>query len=127
MEFRFRRYHTASGQCPVDAVLTELLATNQLNTHALVISGLERLRRSELHGEPLTKPLMPEWHFLEMRVKGTRIFWIYSPKQLIVILGGVNRKDQPKLPKREFKVIDSYRLDYLARCTGDEDGYDDQF
>lgn len=127
MEFRFRRYRTAGAACPVDDVLNELLETHQLQTHALVIAGLERLRRSELHGEPLTKALMPEWDFLEMRAAGTRIFWIYRPGRLIVLLGGVNGKDQRKLPRRVFQVIDGYRLDYLKRCTGDEDNYDEQF
>ena len=125
MRFRFRRYKTVNGRCPVDEVLDELLQREPL-THAFVIAGLERLRDGTLHGPPLTKAL-PPWVFLEVRVKGTRIFWMYREKQLIVLLGGVNGKDQRKLPNRVFKMFDGYRLDYLARCTGDEDEYDDQF
>ena len=124
MEYQYRLYRKANGDCPVKNLLDELLTRNE-SAHALVVAGLRRMRFQHLHGEPLTKSLRPQWDLFELRAGGARIFWIYRPKQLIVLLDGIAYKGQRKLPRRVLKVVDGCRLDYLARCTGDENDYDE--
>ncbi|MBI3967587.1 MAG: type II toxin-antitoxin system RelE/ParE family toxin [Chloroflexi bacterium] len=110
-------------------LLTELRQSNRPLWLSLR-AALRKLRDRKNHGEPLTKDVGDD--LLEVRAPGARILFFFRPCQLIVLLGGFQKKTD-KLPAKQRSRAIRLRSAYLAgfanpeRCTGDELFIDEQF
>lgn len=85
------------------------LRARQPVLHQLVVAGLGKLARSELHGLPLTRPVAGEHNLYELRVGKTniaRVFFFYGQKQEIVVTHGYVKKQQ----KLDRSQVDRARI-----------------
>ena len=116
MEYRVIFYQTEAGEKPVAEFLRSLRGKNDV-LHALVASGIRKLKHRENHGRPLTAPVPGTVSMMELRVGRTdiaRVFFFFRPDQEIVCTNGYVKKSQ-KLDRQEVTRAERYKADWEAR------------
>ena len=114
MEFRVVYYEDEHGHRPVEQFIRDLKRRNT-DLHGLVIRGLERLRDSRNHGEPMTKPVRDGLFELRIGHKdAARILWFFAVGPKIVLVHGFVKKTD-RIPEAHLRVALSRRDEYLAR------------
>jgi len=114
MEFVVEFYETESGSCPVRSFLDQLKEGDP-NDFAVVIAGLEKLRNSQYHCEPLSKALGAG--LFELRHVGklnTRVLWFFMKGKRIVLLHGIRNKGQA-IPARDLVTARERMRDWQRR------------
>jgi phage-related protein len=94
MEFTVEFYETSAGRRPVEEFLLKLKASDP-NDFTTVVAGLEKLRYSQCHREPLSKPIGNG--LFELRHLGklnTRILWFFRKGRRIIAVHGIRNKGQ---------------------------------
>jgi phage-related protein len=94
MEFTVEFYETAGGGLPVQRFLDELRLTDP-GDFAAVLAGLQKLRNSQYHREPLSKSLGQG--LFELRHVGklnTRVLWFFMKGRRIIAVHGIRNKGQ---------------------------------
>jgi phage-related protein len=92
VEFQVQFYETAAGASPVREFLDDLRSRDPAD-FAIVLAGLEKLRRREYHREPLSKSLGDGLY--ELRHVGklnTRVLWFFASGRRIVAVHGIRNK-----------------------------------
>lgn len=94
MEFSIEFYETEKGDCPVRDFLLDLKKSN-LNDHAAVVAGLNKLKNKDYHRAPLSRSI--GGGLLELRHVGklnTRILWFFAKGRRIIVVHGIRNKGQ---------------------------------
>lgn len=116
MEFRVRFYATATGHVPMTEWLNEL-RDQQPTLHALVLAGLDKLRRRNRHGPPLTACVDRKNKIYELRVGHANIarafFFFQHGAEIIVTNGYV--KQRQTLNQKELDRARRYKADWEKR------------
>ena len=118
MEFRLRFYRTSDGRCPVLEFIEEQRRLNPV-LFRQTVAAIRKMQDSRNHGGELSQPIDGWRELFEIRPDGARVLFIFRGGRLIVLLSAVLKK-RNRLPRSVFKLADTYRIDYLKRCTGDE-------
>ena len=116
MEFTVEFYETSSGRCPVLVFLDKLKDSNP-DDFSAVLAGLAKLRNSEYHGPPLSKPIGND--LFELRHVGklnTRVLYFFMKGGRIILVHGLRKKTRA-LPARERQVAMERKEDWLKRNT----------
>lgn len=103
MAYPITFYKGSDGSRPVVDWL-EVLRKSEPILEKLVVSGLEKLRKSERYGPPLTKGIDDTNGLFELRVGKTntaRVFFFFQSSQEIVVTNGYVKKRQ-KLDQGEL-------------------------
>lgn len=114
MEFTVEFYVSAAGRCPVREFLDELKASDP-GDFAAVMAGLAKLRNSQYHRPPLSKPVGDG--LFELRHVGklnTRVLYFFLKGRRIVTVHGMRNKSQD-IPARDRAVAPDRRRDWLTR------------
>ncbi|HQY91136.1 type II toxin-antitoxin system RelE/ParE family toxin [Caldilinea sp.] len=114
MEFSIELYEASDGQPVVEEEMDELQQQNPA-LHALLVAGLNKLRRRDYHRPPLCEPLGDG--LFEVRVGRKDIargVWFYLQGQRIVIVRCFVKKTQ-KTPEKELAVARERRAEYERR------------
>jgi phage-related protein len=114
MLFSIELYETTDGRAVVEEEL-DVIERQAPMLHALVVAGLNKLRRRELHRLPLTAPLGDG--LFELRVGGkdiARAVWFFRSSARIVVVRCFVKKSQ-KTPQRELELARTRMADYMAR------------
>ena len=104
MEFEIQFYKDEKGNSPIEDFLVDLAISNRMLL-TKTRQGIEKLRNSFYHNEPLSKHLEPGlW---ELRIKaGTdilRIIYTFRKGQIVILLHVFSKKKQ-KTPIGELKM-----------------------
>ena len=86
MEFTLEFYERSAGRCPVREFLDELKESNP-HDFAAVLAGLAKLRNSEYHRPPLSKPIGDV--LFELRHVGklnTRVLYFFMKGRRIILV-----------------------------------------
>lgn len=114
MEFTIDLYETSGGRAIVEEEL-ESVATQMPVLHALLVAGLNKLRRREHHRPPLCMPI--EGGLFEVRVGGSNIaraLWFFLHGRRIVVVRCFVKKSQ-KTPRSEIILAKQRMQDYVTR------------
>jgi len=114
MEFRIEFYESESGKCPVRDFLEDL-RQNDPGDHAAVVAGLAKLRNSQYHRPPLSKPIGDR--LFELRHVGklnTRIVYFFMQGKRVIAVHGIRNKAL-KIPKRDRATALERMKGWLAR------------
>jgi phage-related protein len=114
MEFTIEFYETSSGGCPVRSFLDKLKKSNP-DDFAAVLAGLAKLKNSEYHRPPLSKPIGND--LFELRHVGklnTRALYFFMKGRRIILVH-VLRKKTRALPARDLQVATRRKQDWLDR------------
>ena len=114
MEFSIELYEASDGQPVVEEEMDELQQQNPA-LHALLVAGLNTLRRRDYPRPPLCEPLGDG--LFEVRVGRKDIargVWFYLQGQRIVIVRCFVKKTQ-KTPEKELAVARERRAEYERR------------
>jgi phage-related protein len=114
MEFTVEFYETSSGRCPVRVFLDKLKDSNP-DDFAAVLAGLAKLRNSEYHRPPLSKPIGDD--LFELRHVGklnTRVLYFFVKGRRIILVHGLRKKTRA-LPTRERQVAMERKEDWVRR------------
>jgi phage-related protein len=114
MDFTVEFYVSAAGRCPVREFLDELKASDP-GDFAAVMAGLAKLRNSQYHRPPLSKPVGDG--LFELRHVGklnTRVLYFFLKGRRIVTVHGMRNKSQD-IPARDRAVALDRRRDWLTR------------
>ena len=114
MEFTVEFYEASSGRCPVQEFLDELNESNP-DDFAAVMAGLARLRNSQCHRPPLSKPVGDD--LLELRHVGklnTRLLYFFVKGKRIIIVHGIRHKAR-KIVARDRQIALDRKRDWLKR------------
>jgi phage-related protein len=107
-------YRTASGRCPVEEFLDGLLA-KQAQKVAWVLRLIEDLESVPLQ---YLKKLVATKEIWEVRVQqggeAFRLLGFFAGARLLVLTSGFAKKTQP-VPRREIRLAEERRRDYLER------------
>jgi phage-related protein len=112
--FTVEFYLTVAGDCPVQAFLDALKASDP-DDFAAVLAGLAKLRNRQYHREPLCKSLGEG--LFELRHVGklnTRLLWFFMKGRRIIMVHGVRNKGQ-SIPKQDLQTARQRRQDWLER------------
>lgn len=104
MEFEIQFYKDEKGKSPIEDFLIELGKRNRM----LLVktrNGIEKLRHSDYHKEPLSKHLEPGlWEIrIRERTDILRILYTFRKGQVIILLHGFIKKKQ-KTPIGELEI-----------------------
>ncbi|MBW1782207.1 MAG: type II toxin-antitoxin system RelE/ParE family toxin [Deltaproteobacteria bacterium] len=116
MEFTIEFYETSSGRCPVREFFDKLKESNP-DDFAAVLAGLAKLRNSEYHRPPLSKPVGND--LFELRHVGrlnTRVLYFFVKGRRIILVHGFRKKTRV-LPARDRQVAIERKEDWLKRNT----------
>ena len=114
MEFEIEFYEDANGNSPVREFLAEL-SRRQRPLYAVTLTGLELLRDSTNHGEPLTKPVGDGLFEVRRGRKDiSRVLWFFIVGRKIVLVHGFVKKTDD-LPDNHREVALRRKADYLRR------------
>jgi phage-related protein len=114
MEFSVEFYESGSAKCPVRDFLDELKESNP-GDFAAVMTGLARLRSSNYHRPPLSKPIGDD--LFELRHVGklnTRVLYFFMKGRRIILVHGTRKKTRV-LPAGDRQVALERKRDWLAR------------
>lgn len=114
MDFTVEFYESATGRCPVREFLDELKVSDPVD-FAAVMAGLAKLRNSQYHRPPLSKPVGDG--LFELRHVGklnTRVLYFFMRGRRIVAVHGIRNKAQD-IPRRDRAVALDRRRDWLTR------------
>ena len=114
VEFTIEFYETAGGQCPVQAFLDELKASDP-GDFAAVLAGLAKLRNRQYHREPLSKAIGDGLY--ELRHVGklnTRILWFFMRHRRIIAVHGIRNKGRA-IPARDMETARGRMRDWQNR------------
>jgi phage-related protein len=114
MEFTIEFYETSAGRCPVREFLDELKESNP-HDFAAVLAGLAKLRNSEYHRRPLSKPIGDD--LFELRHVGklnTRVLYFFMKGRRIILVHGIRKKTRA-LTVRDRQAALERKRDWLAR------------
>ena len=115
MDFIVEFYETAAGKCPMQEFLDEL-KTSDPNDFTAVVAGLAKLRNSQYHREPLSKPIGEG--LFELRHVGklnTRVLWFFMKDRRIIAVHGIRNKGQA-IPARELETARERMRDWRKRA-----------
>src|SRR5262245_13808032 len=93
MNFKIEFYTTRNGKIPVQVFLDELERTDP-DDFAIVMAGLDKLKNSQYHRPPLSKPI--DDGLFELRHVGklnTRVLYFFMKGQRIIPVHGIRHKD----------------------------------
>jgi len=116
MDFSVELYESGNGASPVRQFLDELRVSDP-NDFAAVLAGLVKLRNSQYHREPLSKPLGEG--LFEMRHVGklnVRVLWFFMKVRRIVAVHGIRNKGQA-IPARDLETARERMLDWQRRMA----------
>ena len=114
MDFTVEFYESTTGRCPVSEFLEELRVSDP-GDFAAVMAGLAKLRNSQYHRLPLSKPVGDG--LFELRHVGklnTRVLYFFMKGRRIVAVHGIRNKAQD-VPQRDRAMALDRRRDWLAR------------
>src|SRR5258708_3561755 len=104
MEFEILFYKDEKGKSPIEEFLYELKVTNNPLAEQ-AFKGLEKIKNSVYHKEPLSKKIEPGLFELRIR-RGSdilRIFYMFDKGQIIILLHLFVKKTQ-KIPRKELEI-----------------------
>ncbi len=114
MDFTVEFFETVSSGCPVQKFLDELKRSDP-DEFAAVLAGLQKLRNSQYHREPLSKSI---GHGLfELRHVGklnARVLWFFMKGRRIIAVHGIRNKGQA-IAKRDLETARLRMDDWLRR------------
>ena len=116
MDFRVEFYESENGASPVRQFLDEMKVSDP-NDFAAVLAGLVKLRNSQYHREPLSKPLGDG--LFEMRHVGklnVRVLWFFMKDCRIIAVHGIRNKGQA-IPARDLETARERMLDWQRRIA----------
>lgn len=114
MEFSIEFYESIDGR-PVVADELEAMARASPILHALLLAGLNKLKRREFHRLPLSSPIGDG--LFEVRVGHKNIargLWFFQHSQRIVVVRCFVKKSQ-KTPSGDLELARKRMNEYLAR------------
>ena len=116
MDFSVEFYLSQAGNSPVREFLDDL-KTNDPDDFAAVMAGLVKIRHSQHHRPPLSKPIGDG--LLELRHVGklnTRVLYFFMKGRRIVAVHGIRNKSQ-EIPVRDRQTALARMHDWLARVS----------
>lgn len=114
MEFSIELYETRNGQPVVEQELEAVERTTPV-LHALLVTGLDRLRHREYHRPPLCSALGDGLFELRVGRKDiARAVWFFQAGQRIVVVRCFVKKSQ-KTPRGELDLARKRMAEYLDR------------
>jgi phage-related protein len=114
MDFTVEFYQSVAGRCPVREFLDELKISDA-GDFAAVMAGFVKMRNSQYHRPPLSKPVGDG--LFELRHVGklnTRVLYFFMKGRRIVAVHGIRNKAQ-SIPDRDRAVALERRRDWLMR------------
>ncbi len=116
MEFTIEFYETSSGRSPVREFLDKIKGSSP-DDFAMVLAGLAKLRKSNYHKAPLSKPIGND--LFELRHVGrlnTRILYFFMKGRRIILVHGLRKKTRA-IPAGDRQVAMERKEDWLKRNT----------
>ena len=113
-DFAIELYENENGRPVAEEELDEI-GKQTPELLALLLAGINKLKRREYHRLPLCSPLGAD--LFELRVGGkdiARAIWFFQKGQRIVIVRCFIKKSQ-KAPKSDLELAHKRRDDYLSR------------
>jgi phage-related protein len=117
MQFAVELYETSGGHGVVEEEL-EAVGRQSPALHALLVAGLNKLRRREYHRPPLCMPV--EEGLFELRVGCTNIaraIWFFCRGRRVIVVRCCVKKTQ-RTPRAEIELARKRMHDYESRCGG---------
>src|SRR5438045_1175167 len=114
MDFTIEFYETVSGRLPVQEFLEDLKRSDP-DDFAAVLAGLDKLRNSHYHREPLSKALGRG--LFELRHVGklnTRVLWFFMKGRRIIAVHGIRNKGQA-IARHDLQTAKQRMDDWLKR------------
>ena len=114
MEFIIEFYESHIGRCPVRELLDKLKEEDR-DDFAAIMAGLAKLRNSQYHRPPLSKPVGSG--LFELRHVGklnTRILYFYARGQRIILVHGIRNKAR-EISRRDRTVAIGRKTEWLVR------------
>ncbi len=114
MDFTVEFYESVTGRCPAREFLDQLKATDP-GDFAAVMAGLAKLRHSQYHRAPLSKPISDG--LFELRHVGklnSRVLYFFMKGRRIIAVHGIRNKAQAIERHDRAVALDRMR-DWLTR------------
>lgn len=114
MRFSIELYETKDGQPVVENELEAIERTSPI-LHALLMAGLNKLKRREFHRLPLSSPIGDGLFELRVGHKDiARGLWFFQHSQRIVVVHCFIKKSQ-KTPSGDLELARKRMNEYLSR------------
>ena len=111
MNFEIEFYETVEGRKPAAEFLVELEFKN-IYLRNRISEGINKLKNSIYHKEPLSKPLGGGLY--ELKIAAGRVIYFFRKGRKIILLHGFIKKKQ-KTPPKELRIAKERMKDYIRR------------